>query len=197
MIEVEKKFILTKDQEEKLTEGADFLGENVNIDLGYDDADFSLTTKDIWLRRRNGKFELKIPLNATRESRISDQYEEIDDEDAILKYFGAKNASLEDFLQEKKYQSLFTIVTTRRKYKKGGFNIDLDQMDFGYNVAEIEKMIENKEDIQKTTNEIILFAKDHGINTTQNIYGKAIEYFRRHSPKHFQALVTAKIVWPI
>lgn len=194
MIEVEKKFSLTPEQEKTLIYGAEFLGEKVNIDLGYDDEDFSLTTKDIWLRKRNGKFELKIPMNAVLESRVSDQYEEIEGENAILKYFGSRSTSLEDFLVEKKYQPLFTIVTTRRMYKKGGFNVDLDQMDFGYNVAEIERMVEKKEDISKATDEIIQFAKDHGINTTQNIYGKAIEYFRRNSPKHFQALVKAKIV---
>ena len=65
MIEVEKKFILTTEQEKSLIEGADFLGEKKFTDIYYDDEDFSLTKKDLWLRNREGRFELKIPKNIT------------------------------------------------------------------------------------------------------------------------------------
>ena len=101
MIEVEKGFILTPEQEKNLIEGTEFLGEKINTDVGYDDLHFSLTRKDIWLRSRNGKFELKIPMNTSIEERTSDQYEEIENENDILKYFGGQNMLLKDFLNKK------------------------------------------------------------------------------------------------
>ena len=62
MIEIEKKFILTPEQEQALIKGADFIEEKEFTDIYYDDKILSLTTKDIWLRERAGKFELKVPL---------------------------------------------------------------------------------------------------------------------------------------
>lgn len=194
MVEVEKKFILTPAQEKALIDGAEFLGEKKNIDIGYDGPNFSLTTKDIWLRNRNGKFELKLSMNESIEERISDQYKELETDEEILKYFNADaGQTLQDFLDKNGYKPILTIVTTRRKYKKEGLNIDLDSMDFGYNVAEIEYMAED-EKIKEATNAIIEFAKKHGINTDSVVRGKAVEYLRRNSPKHFQALIDAKII---
>lgn len=194
MVEVEKKFILTPEQEKALIDGAEFLGERKNTDIGYDGPDFSLTKKDIWLRNRNGKFELKLPMNESIEERISDQYKELESDEEILAYFGADTSEpLADFLGKNGYVPILTIVTTRRKYKKEGFNIDLDAMDFGYNVAEIEYMAEDDK-VKEATNAIIEFAKKHNIDTESVVRGKAVEYLRRNSPKHFQALIDAKII---
>jgi len=194
VIEVEKKFILTPEQEKTLIDGAEFLGEKKNIDIGYDGPNFSLTTKDIWLRQRNGKFELKLPMNESLEKRISDQYKELESDEEILAYFNTDiGQTLQDFLDKNGYEPILTIVTTRRKYKKDGFTIDLDSMDFGYNIAEIEYIAED-EKVKEATSAIIEFAKKYNIDTTSVVRGKAVEYLRRNNPKHFQALIDAKIV---
>src|SRR5579864_1260452 len=98
MIEVEKKFILTPDQEKKLIEGAEFVVEKQFTDIYYDDKDFSLTTKDIWLRERDSKYELKLPMNKSSERRVVDQYRELDVEDDILAHFGAQGIDIKSFL---------------------------------------------------------------------------------------------------
>jgi len=195
MIEVEKKFILTPEQEKALIDGAEFLGEKKFTDAYYDDTDFSLTKKDIWLRSRDGKFELKIPVNLSIEERVLDQYKELENSHEILQYFNAATAkSLEDFLVSKQYKPFCKIITTRRKYKKDGFGIDLDIMNFGYTLAEIEYMTDNESKIQEATNAIIAFAEKNNIISKNVIRGKVVEYLRTNNLKHFQALIDAKVV---
>ena len=195
MIEVEKKFILTSDQEKALTEGAEFLGEKKFTDSYYDDAEYSLTKQDIWFRNRDGKFELKLPMNVSIEERVSDQYKEVEDEKEIKEYFKFDaSKSIMNLLEERGYKPFCVMTTTRRKYQKEGFGIDLDIIDFGYTVAEIEYMAKEKEDLREVTNKIIEFAKEHNIITNSVVRGKGAEYLRRYNPKHFQALIEAGVL---
>lgn len=195
MIEVEKSFSLTKEQENNLVKGAEFLGEKRLTDIYYDDLFYTLTTKDMWLRKRDRSFELKLPINKPNEERTSDQYEELDNSQDILEYFNVhSNESLEDFLSAKNYAPFCTIITTRKKYVKDGFNIDLDVTDFGYINAEIELMVSDKLKIEKATNNIIRFAENHNIVSDVRIWGKVIEYVRRNNPEHFQALLDAEVI---
>ncbi|PJE64291.1 MAG: hypothetical protein COU90_02470 [Candidatus Ryanbacteria bacterium CG10_big_fil_rev_8_21_14_0_10_43_42] len=195
MIEVEKKFILTDEQERSLIHGAQFLGVKEFIDVYYDDSNYSLTKRDIWLRSREGKFELKIPINESIEKRVSDQYRELENLEDILKYFKVSTgASFENFLKEKNYNAFCRITTTRKKYKKDEFNIDLDVMDFGYTLAEIEYMANNESEIGDATKAIVRFAERFGINSNDTIRGKVIEYLKRNNPVHFQELINAKVI---
>lgn len=196
MIEVEKGFNLTEEQERALIDGAEFLGEKKFTDVYYDDTQYSLTLSDHWLRKRDGRFELKVSMNKPLEERISDQYEELESDEAILQYFKAEaGKTMASFLEEKNYKPFCTVVTTtRRKYRKEGFNIDLDAMDFGYACAEIELMIEDASSMEEATQSIIQFAAKHGI-TEGNKWGKVIEYVKRNNPAHFQAFIDAGIIY--
>ena len=194
MIEVEKVFILTKEQEEALIKDAEFLGEKVFTDIYYDDKSYSLTTKDLWFRQRDGKFELKVPLNKSLKERVSDQYQELESDQEILKYFNAPDGwRILDFLKEKSYNPFCKITTTRRKYKKEVFNIDFDVMDFGYVSMDIEKMIDDASKMDETTESIIEFAKRHNINESEK-WGKVIEYVKRNNSVHFQVLLASKVI---
>ena len=96
MIEVEKKFLLTNEEKERLIEGAEFLVEKKQSDVYYDTADYKLTLKDWWLRSRNGIFELKVPLTSENHRSV-DQYEEYDDEDQIRELINLpKNKSFQN-----------------------------------------------------------------------------------------------------
>ena len=78
MIEIERKFAVTEEWQRRLTEGAEFVSEKTMTDTYYDTVDFQLTTKDRWLRLRDGKWELKEPLHALGFSkRAADQYREL------------------------------------------------------------------------------------------------------------------------
>jgi adenylate cyclase class IV len=95
---------------------------------------------------------------------------------------------------KKGYVPFCTIVTTRRKYKKEGFGIDLDIIDFGYRLAEIEYMTDDQGKISEATQAIISLAKKHNIDTDAIVRGKVVEYLRLHNPAHFQALIDGKVI---
>lgn len=196
MIEVEKKFILNKQDKERLTKRAEFLNERVFADIYYDTNNFSLTSKDKWLRSREARFELKLPLHKGAE-RSADQYDELEDEQKIREALNLPlNGSFADDLTKAGYVPFCICKTTRRKYKKGLFIIDLDIVDFQdftYNIGEIELMVHEKSEIENAVGKIITFAKEQKL-TPAPVRGKVAEYLKRFRPDHYQALVQAKVV---
>ena len=194
-IEVEKKFILNREDKDRLLKGADFISEKVFTDIYYDDEAFSLTSKDFWFRNRDGKFELKTPMKS--ENKIfANQYREIEDEDEIrkiLKIHGTNNLD-KDLLQH--FSSFCVCKTTRLKYRKNGFVIDLDLVDYGdfnYDIAEIELMVDNEEEISGALQKIAEFANEHKLKIG-NVKGKVVEYMIKKRPKHYKALVDKGVI---
>lgn len=196
MIEVEKKFLLTDQDRERLIQSADFLNEKTFTDTYYDRADFALTSRDKWLRSRDGRFELKLPLHQGTD-RLADQYDELEDDASIkdaLGFDGENN--LADNLINNGYRPFATLTTTRRKYRKGDFIIDLDVIDFGsstYTIGEIEMMVTDKSEIEGAVERIVQFAGEQGL-TIAPVRGKIIEYLKRINPDHYKALVEAGVV---
>jgi len=196
MIEIEKKFILTNVQKEKLLKNAEFLGEKTFTDIYYDTPEYALTKNDIWLRARNGKFELKLPLQKNG-YELTNQYHEVEGEEKIRQIFDIvpMRSFLED-IQSFGYASFGEFRTIRKEYKKEKFTIDLDEVDFGdsnYSIAEIELLVESEEEIKKANNEILTFAKLMGLRS-ENLRGKMSEYLFRQKPEHYKALVDAGVV---
>ena len=196
MIEVEKKFILNEQDKERLTKNAEFLNERVFTDIYYDTEFFSLTSYDKWLRSREGRFELKLPLHEGAD-RLADQYDELEDEQKIREALNLPlNGSFADDLTKAGYVPFCICKTTRRKYKKGLFIIDLDIVDFQdftYNIGEIELMVNEKSEIESAVEKIIDFAKMQNL-TIAPVRGKVIEYLRRARPSHYQVLVQSGVV---
>ena len=130
MIEVEKKFILNEQNLKRIIKGTQFINEKIFTDIYYDTKKFYLTSNDKWLRSRDGKFELKMPLNKKGE-RLVDQYDELEDEQKIREALNLpSNGNIADDLKKAKYSPFCTCKTTRKKYKKESFTIDLDIVDF-------------------------------------------------------------------
>jgi thiamine-triphosphatase len=199
MIEVEKKFRLTKEQRESIIKDAKFISERTFTDVYYDTPDYKLTTKDIWLRQRDGKFEIKISLKPDHRGRLADQYEEIEDENIIREKIGLeKDGSLCDALSDNGYNQFLVCTTTRCKYSKPPFTIDMDLVtykddDFTYTLAEIECMVSNQSDVPEAIQNIQSFAQSHGCEL-ELIRGKGVEYLFRKKPEHYQALVKAGVI---
>lgn len=196
MIEVEKKFILNEQDKERLTKDAQFLNERIFTDIYYDTEIFSLTSKDKWLRSRESRFELKLPLHNGAD-RLADQYDELESEQKIREALNLpSNGNLADDLAKAGYSPFCTCKTTRRKYKKEPFIIDLDIVDFEdftYNIGEIELMVNDKSEIEDAIEKIMIFAKEQNL-TIAPVRGKVIEYLKRTKPNHYQALIQAKVV---
>jgi predicted adenylyl cyclase CyaB len=188
MIEIEKKFIIQQNELAHLIAGAHFLGTEKHTDIYYDTADHVLTKRSIWLREREGRFELKFPMGARGKSGVT-SYDEIEDDPLITQKLGfPEGRPLDRTLASLGYQPFATITTTRSKYEKEGFHIDVDDTDFGHSVVEIELMIADEQDMAAATKRILDFAAAQGISITNNIRGKVIEYLRRNDPEHFHEL---------
>lgn len=196
MIEVEKKFILSESEKNRLIDGAEFLNEKTFTDVYYDTKDFVLTSKDKWLRSREGRFELKLPLHSGLE-RKADQYDELEDESEIKESLNFETQEkLSDFLADHGYSPFCVCKTSRKKYKKGAFTIDLDFVDFQdftYNIGEIELMVEERSEIESATAKIIAFANENNLKI-KPVRGKVVEYLKKIKPDHYQALVKAGVV---
>jgi len=193
MIEVERKFVMNKENADSLTKNAKFLREIVFTDIYYDTPDHKLTTKDIWLRKRNGKFELKIPLGRNEQA---DQYKEIETEDEIKKELKLNGKDLSEGLQKNGFKEFCTCTTTRKKYKNGQFTIDLDQVEFKkgtYCIGEIELMVKTESEMEKALQQISKFAKSQKL-TFAPVRGKVVEYLSRFNPEHYKALLNAGVI---
>lgn len=196
MIEVEKKFLLSEKNVIDLQKDAVFLSEKVFTDTYYDTVDYSLTTKDAWLRSRDGKFELKVAL-LDGDLRLADQYEEIEDEQKIREYLRLKDkGNLLDDLEKNGYSIFCRCRTTRKKYRKEKFVLDFDIVeydDFDYKIAEIELMVENKSQIPKAIQDIMELAGGYNLKMA-SVRGKVIEYLLRKKKDHYQVLKQAGVI---
>lgn len=197
MIEVEQKFILSERDVEKLTEGSEFLGERTFTDIYYDSADLALGKNDMWLRERDGNWELKIPMHEIGKN-VTQQYQEIEGEEKIREVFGI--APMKDFLNDITdlgYEPICNLTTVRKKFRKGKFVIDLDQVSgndgFNYQIGEIELMVEDKNEALQAIVEIGKFAENAGLKVAP-VRGKVIEYLRIKKSEHYKSLVEAGVV---
>lgn len=188
--EVEKKFLLTQQEQEKLLSRAVFVGEKTFTDTYYDTGSFDLTTKDIWLRTRGENWELKLPLSAgPKVERTSDKYQEISDKDIIDHELYKRGIS--------NYEPFCTCTTKRKKYSLNDFTVDIDiasaENGFLYSIVEIEKVVNDKDLMDQAEKDILGLAIDLGIKEMP-VRGKVLEYLKLHRPHHYEALVTAGIV---
>lgn len=196
MIEVEKKFQISNESISLLKKNSIFINEISFHDTYFDDEDYILTSNDKWLRKRDNKYELKIPLHKSLK-RSSDQYEEITKEEEIIKILNfQENKSLSHLLKKNKFFPFCSFITTRQKYKNEKFNIDFDIVnffDFSYSIVEIELMIDALEKIPIATKEIIDFANKYSLQSKPT-NGKVAEYLKHKNPSHYKILIEKKVL---
>lgn len=194
MIEIEKKFLINQAALQKITKGADFLSQQELVDIYYDTADFRLTTKDWWLRCRNGKFELKKVVEGIDKKIIADRYEEITEEHEICQYLGINfGKSLKNSLEKNKINPFATITAERKKYRKDDFTIDFDITDFNYSICEVELMVQDDSQMNQALEKIENFRKANNLKD-ERVRGKLVEYIYLNRPEHYRALKMAGVV---
>jgi len=207
MIEVEKTLPFDEAARARLVSGAEFLHEKKLVDTYYDHNDLRLTTSDRWLRERNGRFELKLPVEGGFRGP-ADRYEELETDGEIARALdlpdnrhtlsdrtkcGATERTLREELVRADYLPFGTITTTRTTYQKGGFTLDFDATDSGFAAVEIELMVNNTAETEAAAQKILAFALAHGLED-KPLNGKVVEYIRTHRPAHFAALQKAGVV---
>ena len=99
----------------------------------------------------------------------------------------ARDWSLESWLEQNMIRGFTAITTTRRKYRKGKFLIDLDEVDFGYSIGEVEMLVEEIQ-VESAVQEVEAFCRENSFDVRPPIRGKVLEWLARYSPKHYNAL---------
>lgn len=196
MIEVEKKFKLNKKQLARIERLAKFIARKKFTDIYFDDEKYFLTSRDMWLRKRGKIFELKVPIVSLSAGKRVNIYREIITEGKIIQVLKLKKYS-PDFLSNLRkngYHSFCKIKTTREKYAYEDFIIDSDEMDFGYALCEIEKMVKNKKEITVAAKRIIRLGKKLGLKMEWNLRGKVLEYLWRYDKKHYNKLKESRVI---
>ncbi len=181
MIEVEKKFQPTEEQLQNLLKGCVFVKEIVNHDIVYDYPDYKLIRKGVRLRKRNGNFELKISEDGKDESISL----EIDKEEEIKKYLNT-DLPISEFIAKNMIEAM-DIKTSRRKFKKDNFIIDVDELDFGYKCVEIEILVENRSEVPEAYQRILNLAQVYNFDLKE-VSPKKKEYFRKVKPDVYNML---------
>lgn len=193
-IEIELKFILTPEQEQLLIQNAKFINEIEFVDIYYDTLSYTLSTNDIWLRSRNGKFVLKYPIINSHKSlktQNNSPKNEIEDENEIRKMLSIScNSSLHQELINAKIIPLYKFKNIRRTYQIEEFRLDLDKAifdDFEYEICEIETLVSDQSEIDHAIKKVTEFARSYGL-TIKTVEGKLIELLRRKYPDHYRLL---------
>jgi len=197
MIEVEIKVNVTEAQKMELVRGANFIAETSFVDQYYDSPDFKLTTNGYWLRRRDNKFELKVPATylGTFSIHKNVPMQEIYDEKTIAQILGLDSSnSLRTELEIAGYNPLYTFANTRKSYSKGPLKIDFDCAyfaDLTYEVCEVETSVDVEEQADAAFEQLYAFVKEYGISTDM-AEGKLFYYIKRRNPAHYYALTHSK-----
>jgi predicted adenylyl cyclase CyaB len=196
MIEVEKKFKLNKKQLAKIEKLAQFVSKKTFTDTYFDDAEYSLTSRDVWLRKRGKIFELKIPVVSVGAGRRVNIYQEIVKEKKINSALKLRNYSPNFSLNLKKsgYHPFCRIKTIRNKYAYADFIIDIDEIDFGYALCEIERMVKSKKMVASAARQIIGLGKKLGLKIEWSLRGKVVEYLWRCDKKHYNKLKESRVI---
>lgn len=200
MIEVEKKFLLTPEEETRLLDSAEAHGEKVIIDGYFDNASYELTLADKWLRLRDGRFELKVRPEGHQEGFKFNQYHELETDDEIREALGLpKDDNLGEQLEEAGFSVFCLCKSVRRGYNKEGFAIDLDSVtyegtDFATSIAEIELQVPDDSEVQAAADKIVAFAAKHGIEQKGPVLGKVASFLKQENPEHYRLLVDAKVL---
>ena len=162
--EIERKFTLPRDSVETFEEdlrkaGFYFVSKKTFRDKYYDvKGSFQLLHNDWWLRDRDGRTELKIPLKGVERRGVTDCYEEIEVfdiiRDRICQSLEVKEdctnliSTLPELLEAIDGFCFADITTTRRKYAMGCVTVDIDETDRGKRLGEIEIMYERGEYVE-------------------------------------------------
>ncbi|XP_034428928.1 thiamine-triphosphatase isoform X1 [Hippoglossus hippoglossus] len=215
-LEVERKFICDADTLKTLEElGAVCVGQQQFLDQYFDNPQFDLTLRDMWLRKRKGCWELKCPAEETsgeqsRAAALCTRYKEIitlheiqlrvaevipdvcEDRDAET----ASSHQDESWLSRSNLACFAEFTTVRQSFnlEEGGVQIDLDQADFGYHVGELEVVVPEGGDVQAALEKIERTAQKLGLTGDQRVEGKMTIFLKRYHPEHYAKLLSAHIL---
>ncbi|MBN2478669.1 MAG: CYTH domain-containing protein [Parachlamydiales bacterium] len=196
MIEIEKKVSLSDSQIERIKKEAIFLKETKIVDTYYDTKDFLYTLKNIWIRKRDSQFELKVGLK--NEKYIIDRYREIVDKKKINEFLNFPiEIDIEENFKNNQISPFFSFVTYRTKYKLEDIFIDLDiaiKDDLKCIVGEFEIIVQDEKEIPIAENKLNDLTKKFDIDPNKRALSKLSYFLKMNNKNHFNNLVKANVI---
>ncbi len=197
-IEVECKFRFNEDTERRIRKAGSSLGSKEFTDVYWDTNGFALTTRDMWLRERNTKWELKLPLSFDGQEQTVDVYDELHGLEKIQAHL-AQLSCLENAKDGRSPMSRFglkpfaEITTIRTSYllpfEDIEVRVDLDRAG-GYLIGECELILakEDATNIIRASELLREFCAKFALDTTPPIRGKVLEFIHVNSQNHYKML---------
>lgn len=203
MIEVEAKCILTPTSKAALLHDAVLQNEKEFVVEFWDNDSWDLGLKNVTLKKKNGKFELKVPTTANDPTSFTASMDELTSDESIYQALQLKQVQdLESDLRAQGYSPRANIHTVRTTYHKEGFIIDLDattlpilkdNSNVQYEIAEIELQVNTKDEVHVAHEKISEFAQRNGI-TISNSRGKYLQFIYLNYPDHYQNIVKIGVI---
>ncbi|XP_072885539.1 thiamine-triphosphatase isoform X2 [Hemitrygon akajei] len=199
-IEVERKFAVRPDTEQRLASlGGQRLGSRSLLDRYFDTVDLRLTLADLWLRSREGRWQLKSPVGAGPQASGTTRYRETASEAEILALLrpvlSAIEGGLDRLAETGHLQEFATIRTQRISYRlPQGLLVDLDLADFGHQVGEIEVEVGTEDEVPAAQARIEEMARSLGLDGEEVLPGKMHIFLQKFRPLHFQKLLDARVL---
>lgn len=170
-IEVERKFqVINFDESILLQANGKLISEVSFEDVYYDNDSYDLILKDCWLRKRNRKWEFKMPVNMDEGFlHISTAFKELEEEkdirNALLEIIkpGVEFSENKGIIQDFKLEPFATFTTMRKSYQlPSDCKVVIDLTGFGYSVGEIEIMVKENSEIAEAVAKINIIADQLG-----------------------------------
>ncbi|XP_053218892.1 thiamine-triphosphatase isoform X2 [Podarcis raffonei] len=97
-------------------------------------------------------------------------------------------------VEELGLQEFASFVTRRCKYRLASLHltVDLDEMDFGYAVGEVEAMVLREQEVPEALERIQELGSRLGLDMKSPIPGKMSVYLLKFRPSHYEALMRAR-----
>lgn len=196
IIEVERRFSLSPPVKQKLLRTVnDELVSTRRVHDEYHGEE--LAVADRWLRRRNGVWELKVPINCSQDFRAlgSATYRELTGA-SVWSELGIPpvDCNISDGATLACYAELDTVRTSFiLPFENVDVNVTLDECTspngFSCSVGEIELLVHTEEEISPATQILSRLFKFLNVEHLQDNEGKLVRYIRIHRPDLYDRLL--------
>jgi thiamine-triphosphatase len=219
-IEVEKKYA-ADDGVEVITERVLALGgaEQGSIqftDTYFDTVNCELTAHDVWLRKRDAQWEIKVPIEGDEKRSGGERsvFREVEGPERCLlelkELLGVEETTgsvqsddaydsphlLDEFMNRKNIAPFASFSTVRKKLTLDGAAVDIDAASFGHTVVEVEVLCKGVDEIDNATELVEATAKKLNLKDIGATGGKLETYIRNNCQKQLETLITKKILKP-
>jgi uncharacterized protein YjbK len=184
MIEIERKILLTEDQLDQLEKQSRSSQEVSFLDVYYDTKDYHLTGQNMWLRKREDRFELKRKVKDTASK--NDIYEELVRDQDIKQAIGiSADAELAQALPSHRIAPFCHLKTIRKSLALELLHLDIDicyEKDFTYRVAEIEFLVQTQDEIPMAEKKIEEWLSKQGLQLQKKPEANSSNIFFKNDP---------------